>query len=514
MDSLLLAIDIGTSACKISAFEPDGTAAASCSRGYRTYYPRPGWAEQDPNEWWLAVCSGIRECLESGGIAPGRIAGVGIDGQSWSCIPVGGDGNVLCNTPIWMDTRAAAVCERINAEIGAEAIFAVSRNPFQPSYTAPKILWFRENRPELYRKTDKFLQSNGFIAYRLTGAVSQDISQGYGVHGFDMEKLRYDESLCGALGLDRGRLPDLCRSHAVVGGVTAQASGLTGLLEGTPVTAGGLDAACGTLGAGVCRPGETQEQGGQAGGMSVCVGRPLGDPALILSPHVVPGLWLLQGGTVGGGASLRWLAEELGEKEKNLAARTGENLYKLLDDLAATVPCGSDGVIFLPYLAGERSPIWDPNAKGVYFGLTFGKTRAHFFRALLEGAAYALEHNLKAAERAGVPVGAMYTVGGAANSRLWTQIKSDVTGKIIRVPDSDNATTLGAAMLAGVGTGVYSDFEEAVGRTVRIRREHRPDPARHELYREYFGIYLEIYERLKSTMAEHAGILSERQRGV
>jgi xylulokinase len=280
-----------------------------------------------------------------------------------------------------------------------------------------------------------------------------------------------------------------------------------GLCEGIPVVAGGLDAACGTLGAGVYRPGQTQEQGGQAGGMSICLDRPISDKALILSPHVIPDLWLFQGGTVGGGGSLRWLAKELGEPEKFLADQNGASQFKLLDNLASTVPAGSDGVIFLPYLSGERSPIWDSNAKGVFFGLSFDKTRAHFFRSLLEGAAYALEHNLQTAEKAGVTVDVMYAMGGAANSHLWTQIKADVTGKTIRVPNSDNASTLGAAILAGVGTGVYESFEEAVKKTIQIKHEYVPNMENHAMYQKYFKIYLEIYEQLKDVMAEHANIL-------
>jgi xylulokinase len=243
--------------------------------------------------------------------------------------------------------------------------------------------------------------------------------------------------------------------------------------------------------------------------MSICLDRPVSDKTLILSPHVVPDLWLLQGGTVGGGSSLRWLAKELGEPEKVLSEQSKESQLKLLDDLASTVPAGSDGVIFLPYLSGERSPIWDPNAKGVYFGLSFDKTRAHFFRSLLEGAAYALEHNLQAAEKVGVTIDVMHAMGGAANSHLWTQIKADVTGKVIRVPASDNASTLGAAILAGVGTGVYSSFEDAVKKTIYMKQEYVPNMENHATYQKYFKIYLKIYEQLKVTMAEHAEILNK-----
>jgi xylulokinase len=215
---------------------------------------------------------------------------------------------------------------------------------------------------------------------------------------------------------------------------------------------------------------------------------------------VVPGTWLLQGGSVGGGGCLKWFRQELGAFEDAKAAETGASAFSLMDEEAAAIAPGAGGLVFLPYMAGERSPIWDRHAKGVFFGLGFDKTRAHMIRSVMEGVAFSLEHNLRTAYEAGVSVNAMNAMGGAANSRLWTQIKSDVTCKPVHVPASDTATTLGAAMLAGVGTGLYKDFGEAVGRTVRIARTHLPDEKKHAAYMKYYGIYLELYEKLKDTM--------------
>ena len=213
--------------------------------------------------------------------------------------------------------------------------------------------------------------------------------------------------------------------------------------------------------------------------------------------HVVPDRWLLQGGTVGGGGAVNWFTREFGAQER---ADRAVNPLARMDEEAVAISPGSDGLIFLPYLAGERSPIWDPYAKGVYFGIDYTKTRAHFIRAMLEGVAFALYHNLVTAQEAGAPVTIMNAVGGAANSRLWTQIKADVTGKVIQVPSSDTATTLGAAILAGVGTGVYSDFEDAVKKTVRITRVQEPDNSRHRLYEHMFTTYHALYENLKGLM--------------
>ena len=493
MGVYLLGIDIGTSALKAALFHENGAAVTQASGEYAVRYPHAGWAEQDPDAWWHAAIQAIQACLSSGGVDPAQIAGIGVDGQSWSAIAVDGAGNVLCPNPIWTDTRAKDVCSALKREIPEEELFALCGNPLAPSYTLPKMLWYKENLPDVYSRASVVLQSNSFIVYRLTGVFSHDLSQGYGCHCFDMRRGRWDDAMCNRMGLRRGLLPPLFASHQVVGGVSGEAAGLTGLLAGTPVVAGGLDAACGTLGAGVTEEGQTQEQGGQAGGMSICLCEYAADARLILGMHVVPGRWLLQGGTTGGGGALKWLREtvcpELGFDE--------------MSGLAGSVPAGSGGVLFQPYMAGERSPIWNPNASGVFFGLDYAKSRGHLIRACMEGVAYALRHNLEAAMDAGAAVHSMRAMGGSANSAVWTQIKADVTGKRIEVPQSDTATTLGAAILAGVGTGVYGGFREAVEKTIAVRRTHEPDARLQETYDEGYKRYRALYERLEPMMQSH-----------
>lgn len=500
MRKYLLGIDIGTSACKVAIFDKNGNVLSTSNGGYEVYYPKHGWAEQNPEEWWTAVCGAIREALKKGQIRPEEIAGVGIDGQSWSAIAVDKEGNVLTNTPIWMDTRAKDICDELNEKIGADAIFKLSGNSLQPSYTTAKIIWYQRNMPEVYKKTYKILQSNSYIAYKLTGNMTQDVSQGYGLHCFDMHAGTWDAAMCDALGIPMEILPDIHACHDVVGTVTEKAAKESGLAIGTPVVAGGLDAACGTLGTGVIHNGETQEQGGQAGGMSICIDTYKADVRLILGYHVVPDCWLLQGGTTGGGGVMRWLEREFGDFERVEGERLGKSSLQLFNEAAKLVAPGSDGVIFLPYMSGERSPVWDPDAKGVFYGLDFSKTKAHFVRAAMEGVAYSLKHNLEVAKEAGADVSELRAMGGSANSFLWTQIKSDITGKLIVVPSSDTATTLGAVILAGVGVGMYQDFEEAVALTVKNKRSHEPNRDNAEVYEKNYQIYLELYENLKGTM--------------
>lgn len=496
----LLGIDIGTSACKVAVFDRKGQVAAQAAGEYPVYYPREGWAEQNPEEWWEAVCRAIRKALESGEIDPMEIAGVGIDGQSWSAIAIDKEGKVLTNTPIWMDTRAQTICDRLNKEIGCDTIFQVAGNSLQPSYTTAKILWYQENMPEIYNKIDKILQSNSFIAFKLTGAVTQDVSQGYGLHCFDMRKGDWNEEMCEKLGIPMNFLPSIVSCDHVVGTVTEKASRECGLAPGTPVVAGGLDAACGTLGAGVIHPGETQEQGGQAGGMSICMDTYKADPRLILGYHVVPGMWLLQGGTTGGGGVMRWFEQEFADYERSVQEETGKSSLVQLNEIAEPIAPGCDGLVFLPYMAGERSPIWNPDAKGVFYGLDFSKTKGHMVRACMEGVALSLRHNLEIAEEAGAKADVLRAMGGCANSLLWTQIKSDITGKPIIVPSSDTATTLGAAILAGVGVGFYESYEEAVNLTVKTTREHHPNPETKTIYDRTYDTYLNLYKSLTHLM--------------
>lgn len=500
MVEALLGIDIGTSSCKLTAFQTDGSVIISVNEKYPSYYPADGWVEQKPEEWWHAVCEATKKIVSSKKMEGMTIQGIGVDGQGWSMIPLDKDGVVLFDNPIWMDTRATALCDRVKREVGEKKIFEISGNPFAPTYSLPKVLWLKEEYPEIFKKIDKVLQSNSYIVYKLTGKITQDISQGYGMHCFDMRKGKWSEEMCNLFGISSNILPPIHNSDEVIGKVSSKASAETWLSEGIPVVAGGVDAACGALGTGVIADGETQEQGGQAEGMSICLNNYVADPRLIMSYHVIPGHWLLQGGTVGGGGVIDWVKNNFCYEEKTNAHYHGTNTYYEMDQLSARVPAGSEGVIFLPYMKGERSPIWNPHAKGVYYGLDFTKTRSNIIRASQEGIAYSLRHNLEIAEEVGAKVKELWAMGGSANSAILTQIKSDITGKIIRVPSSDTATTLGAALLAGVGVHVYKDYNEARNKTVKIQKVYKPNKNNFEVYNKGFEKYLELYESLKDLM--------------
>lgn len=505
-----LGIDIGTSGCKLALFDDAGALLYAASEVYPTHYPAPGEVEQEPEDWWRAVCRGLNRLWEQGA-GPASVAAIGIDGQSWSAVPVDAEGTVLARTPIWMDTRAARVAAKWSERLTPERIFAVSGNPFSPTYTLPKVLYWMEREPEFIKRAWHILQSNSFIVYRLTGAVSMDFSMAYGWHNFNQRTLKYDTALTREFGVPERFLTEPVPSHTVIGRVTAGSARLTGLLAGTPVVAGGLDAACGTFGAGVTEPGQTQEQGGQAGGMSICLDTPLSHEKLILSPHVIPDRWLLQGGSVGGGASLKWFAEQLGAVQpggETAIERSVGGIFKLLDAEAESSTVGAGGVVFLPYFAGERSPLWDTKACGMYFGLKFSTAHADLVRATMEGAAFALRHNIETALETGASIKELRATGGSANSRIWTQIKADVTNTSISVPDADDATARGAAMLAMLGVGCYPDARSAADAIVRVSRVQEPTENTPK-YGAYYGIYKSLYTCTADCMSRLYDIETE-----
>jgi len=496
---LLLGIDSGTSGCKLTVFDFEGRVVAAAAGNYHTDYPKAGYAEQDAFAWWKIISQEIQNLIEVQKVDPRDIAAIGTAGISWACLPVDRNGVPLRKAMIWLDRRSEKQAAWLRETLGEHELIQLSGNPVDPAYITPKILWLRENEPEVSAQTGKFLQSNAYIVYKLTGELSQDYSQAYGFHFFDMAKGVWNENIAEQLGISLDLMAPLFHCHEVVGTVSSKAAAETGLVAGIPVVAGGLDAACCALGAGVVKPGQTQEQGGQAGGMSILVDQPLIHPQLILGYHVIPDLWLLQGGTVGGGGTLKWFNEELGHYEQQIGKEVKKSAFEVMGDEASIIAPGADGLIFLPYMAGERSPLWNSNARGVIFGLSYDKTRAHIIRALMEGVGYSLRHNLETAEEVNALVKELISVGGASNSRVWTQIKADITGKTIHVPLSDHATTLGAALLAGVGTGIYSNFEEALGKTVHIQRTHHPSATNHAYYGNLFRLYLELYQKLRDS---------------
>ncbi len=481
----IVTIDQGTSSIKTAVWDPSGGLVAHALQPYELSRPRPLWAEIDPGQWWDALCTTVSTALAGSGVPAREVGCVALDGIGWTLVPVDAAFRPLAPAMTWLDRRAEPEAARLRAMPGAQRLVDLVANPIDAAYITPKLGWLRANRPEVHDRARWFLTASGFLTARLTGEATCDLTQAYGFHCFDIRRERWDMDAAAELAIPGDRLPPLRAAWEVAGEVTPDAAEATGLAAGTPVLVGALDAAVGALGGGVTRPGQTQDQGGQAGGMGISVDAVVVEPQLIFSHHVLPGQYLLQSGTVGGG-SLRWIRDVLGRPETTFDELTAE---------AAGAPPGSGGLLFLPYLAGERTPLWSSTARAVFFGLSYATTRSEMVRSVMEGCAFAVLDNLRVAEATGVRVSEWLGTGGASGSAMWNQIKADVTGRPFvvarRADGGAGGHGLGLFALAGqhIGLGAAAGTVE---RLLPSRTVFEPDAARHARYGELFEVYREV----------------------
>lgn len=496
MDTLLLGIDIGTTAVKAALFSLEGQIAASSSAEYATHHLRPGWVEQRPDDWWQAVCLAIRQALAQTPHGAERVAGVAVSSQAPALLPLDKHGKPLRPALIWMDRRAEAQARALAETLGAQKMHQITGNRADAFYVAAKLLWFKTHEPHLLAQTHQFLQVNGYINYRLTNAYSLDP-----VHAALLQLRHYAtgewaRELCDLCGVTPELFPLVKQGHELCGSVTPEAAEATGLRVGTPVMVGTVDGAAAALEAGVVKAGSAAEMTGTSTVVLMPNAQGITDPALIAMPHAIPQMHLLLGATVASGASLRWFRDQFAQLEIQLANASGRDAFDLLTEQAAQAPIGSDGVIFLPYMMGERSPLWHTNARGVFFGLSLAATKAAMIRAVLEGTAFALRHNIEAARAAGVSVTQVRSVGGGTRSSLWNQIKADVLGMPVLLPQTSVGAPFGDALLAGMGVGLYDDIAR-IGAAVNIKAEYTPNMTHHQRYTRQYALFRRLYEHLK-----------------
>lgn len=501
MTSLLLGIDVGTTGLKAVLCEPDGMILGQASQEYPTAYPRPNWAEQDPEAWWRAAGAILPKIIAEAGADPRAIVGVGVSGQAPSLAPVDSRAAPLRPALLWLDRRSEAECAWLCARVGEAAIAATNGGRIDPYYLAPKWLWLRDHEPDVYRQTRAVLQANGYLIHKLCGALCMDVSHGPLTLFFDSRRLCYAEELAGAMGLDLAQMPPLRACAEVVGEVTHAAAAATGLAPGTPVIAGMCDGTAAAVEAGLLRRGQAAEMTGQSTVLLICSDEPYLGRELIPLVHGVPGRYLVVGALAASGGSLRWFRDQLGEAERLAGPLLGVDPFDLLSQEAARSPAGANGLIFLPYMYGERSPIWDSAARGVFFGLSLATTKADLIRAIMEGAAFGLRHNAETAAAGGFPIVGLASVGGGARSAVWNQIKADVLQVPIRLPRSAIGAPLGDALAVGVATGIYPSFDAAVRRVVQIAREFTPDAALRPRYDALYGVYVGLYPALRDSFA-------------
>jgi xylulokinase len=489
----VLTVDQGTSSLKAALWRDDGALLAEASRAYELSRPQPAWAEIDPARWWDALRACVPEVLARAGASADDVACVALDGIGWTLVATDAELRPVVPAMTWLDRRAETEAEALRGRPDAGALVDLAANPLDAAYLAPKIAWLAGHDPAAFEATRWLLTASGWLVARLTGEVTCDLTQAYGFHCFDIRNERWDEAAAARLGIPVDRLPPLHRAGHVAGAVTRGAAHETGLADGIPVIAGGLDAAMAALGAGVTRPGLTQDQGGSAGGFGMSVPEVVVEPRLIFSHHVLEEQYLLQAGTTGGGA-LGWLRDVVGRDGAGFDELTGE---------AATSPVGANGVLFLPYLAGERTPLWSGTARGVFVGLAYPTTRADLVRSVMEGCAFAVMDNLRLAEERGHRVVEWLGQGGASRSTLWNQVKADVTGvpfTVARLADgSEGGSGLALFALGARAAGLAGDPAETVDRLLARRTTLEPDPDRHARYRELF----EAWHGISRAMLPH-----------
>lgn len=500
-EQYIIAVDLGTSSTKTALWTVEGALVAEAVQEYTLSHPHPVWAEIHADEWWRAMCTTVNQVISASGVNKSAVAGIGVDGLGWSLVPMDRSGQALCPAMIWLDRRAAEETQWMADLPEAGTLVEMSANPIDPAYITPKILWLKHHKPDIYRATQSFLTSTGYVVHKLTGKPSCDHTQAYGFHFFNMRRECWDAQAADRLGISLEKMPPLYQSCDIVGELTSEAARQIGLAPGVPVIAGGLDAAVGSFGAGVARLGQTVDQGGQAGGMAMSVDRVIVEPRLIFSHHVLPGQYLFQSGTVGGG-TLGWFKKVLGHVEVNQARQLNESAYSLMSEQVEQSPPGAHGLLFLPYMAGERTPIWNNNARGVFFGLSYKTERADILRAIMEGCALAVYHNMLIAEEKGGRVEEWIGVGGATQSAVWCQIKADVTGKPFvlarRETDEAGTHTLGLAVMVAHALGLVDDLSEGIENLLPHRKVFEPSLTRHGMYRDLFEIYLDLSTNLQS----------------
>lgn len=499
---ILLGIDFGTGGCKVSAITTDGRLAGTAAVEYATEFAHPGWSEQRPGDWYGAMCSALR-ALETGGVSLKRVLAIAFDGSTHNAVLLDSRMEPVRKTIMWTDQRSVEECRFLREKYG-EAIFRIAYQPPTPTWTLPQLLWISRHEPEALKRTEKILFVKDYVRFLVTGRAATDRIEAQGTLFFDMAKQDWSDELASLAGLRREQLPELLEPCDVAGYVTEAAARDTGIPAGTVVVCGTSDSAIEDYGAGAIEPGDCIVKLATAGNVNVMTSEPHPHPRTLTYGHVIPGMWYTVSATNAAALCQRWMRDALCRSEQQEAERLGVNAFALMERLAAASPVGANGVMFHPYLQGERSPYWDPDLRASFTGVSVSTGKGDLIRALLEGVAYSLRDCYGTIEEMGLPVGRIFLIGGGARGELWSRIVCDVFDLPVQVPSPGDAS-FGSALLAGVGAGVFADRREAVRRCLHIEREIRPDSGTAAFYKAGFGIYKEIHDALAPIYAKRFG---------
>lgn len=495
--ALFLGLDIGTSGVKAILVAQSGHVEATALTPLTLQTPRPGWAEQDPEAWWQATISSVRAVLEK--VPNAKVASMGISGQMHSSVFLDGAGDVIRPALLWCDGRTTKQCAEITQRAGGEGkLRDWVRNPALEGFTLPKVLWLRDEEPAAYARLSKVLLAKDFIRFRLTGTMATEPSDASGTLMYDPARMRWSDNILKAVGVSKDFLPDVGWSSQVLGNVSSHVAALTGLPEGTPVVGGGADNACGAAGVGTITPGEAVASWGTSGTVLAPTAQPLVDPALRAHTfcHVTQGVWYIMGVVLSAGGAFGWykdnFARELGNNDQTLRA---------LDDEAERIPPGADGVTFLPYLAGERTPHRDASARGAFLGLSLAHTRAHMTRAVLEGVCFALNDSLSVLKELGLSPRHLLLTGGGAKSPLIRRLQSEIFGVPVTTVNREEGPAYGAALLAAVGVEAFPDIAAAAQATLMRAPLQHPDAEARQAYKAHYARFRALYPAAQGARA-------------
>lgn len=491
---VVVGLDIGTTSVKSVLVDSDGNVLAdfSCDQSIAT--PHTTWAEQHPHMWWDATIKAIKGALTqlTNKTNKPNILGICVSGQMHSSVFLDAHNHVIRPAILWNDMRTTEQCETIVKTIGHQGLLKMVGNLALEGFTAPKVLWLRENEPNNYKKLTTLLMPKDYINFCLTGELCTDFTDASGTLLFDIKKRVWSQDMAAALDVPINILPELAQSTAIIGKLTKEAAKLLTLPEGTPIICGGADNATSAVGMGVLKEGDVQSSIGTSGTILSPTSKPNQDPEMRLHSfcHSVQDSWYLMGTIISAGNSLKWIRSILSD----------ENVpYSIFINQIGSVPVGSDGLIFLPYLMGERTPHNDAGARGVFFGLHSSHTKAHMIRAVMEGVCFALKDSIELINTLGQTFDTIRTTGGGSNSRTWQQMQSDIFGKTLAVIGPATGAAYGAALLGVVGTGVFGTVNEATKQWLHIKDVITPDKFNAQLYAKSFDMYRDLYPALKQN---------------
>lgn len=502
----VIGVDLGTSGTKTVLFDEKGTVIASMTIEYPMYQPKNGYAEQDPADWYNAAVNTIKGVIAKSGVSKEDIVGVGLSGQMHGLVMLDENNEVIRKSIIWCDQRTAAEVEEMNEKVGREKLIEITANPALTGWTAAKILWVKNNEPENYAKCRHILLPKDYIRFMLTGEYATEVSDASGMQLLDVTHRCWSKEICDKLGIDMSMLAKVYESCEVTGTITEKAAELTGLKAGTIVAGGAGDNAAAAVGTGVVTDGRAFTTIGTSGVVFAHTSQVSIDPKgrVHTCCAAVPGAWHIMGVTQGAGLSLKWFRDNFCNAEKETAKYMGVDEYYLMDKEADTVPIGANRLLYLPYLMGERTPHLDPDARGMFFGLSAMHTKKDMLRAVMEGVAYSLRDCMEICREMNINVSDMMACGGGGSSPLWRQMLADLYGCPVKTSASKEGPALGVAILAMVAAGIYASVPEACEVICGVDKVQEPITENVPVYEKFFRLYDKVYPAVKEQMKELA----------